>query len=221
VYAARRETHEHTSLPAHGLPAALLRRTLVAGAATCLMLGVFTGLALLIAPRLAAPSQTAVRMGSRLPLAIPVTELRFPISRPTGCICCCPPPACSPRPTHEIEIDGIERAAPDFRDDLHWTEGPVASPVRQGLGKNFLCVPVRRSEPDYPASARRRKLEGQVLVDIAIDPTGRVHNASVLEAEPAGVFDASALRAVRRWRYPASSAGATCQRTQVRMRFAL
>jgi protein TonB len=80
-----------------------------------------------------------------------------------------------------------------------------------------------RREPDYPASAIRRRIEGEVVVEVAIDPTGSVSGATVLQSSPAGVFDDAVLRAVRRWRYRVSGASdeAGCDRTQVRLRFEL
>lgn len=53
----------------------------------------------------------------------------------------------------------------------------------------------------YPPAARAAGIEGYVVVryDVGID--GRVSNVRVVSAEPAGVFDESALQAVSRWRF--------------------
>jgi TonB family protein len=197
-----------STLPARWLPVALLRRALMFGVAACLTLGLFVGLAKTITPR------------SRLPV-IPRLEPRFPPLRLLApqCLDCGPwvLPIHVEYPGSEIEVDRFDPVTPDFRDDLRWSEGPRPTPIRLELGRNFMCVPLRRSEPEYPASARRRRIEGQVVVDVAIDPRGHVSNATMLQAEPAGVFEAAALRALRSWRYPASS----CDRTQVRLRFEL
>lgn len=58
----------------------------------------------------------------------------------------------------------------------------------------------------YPASARKlppgSKLEpGYVLVKFAVDETGRVSSAEVLESDPAGLIDKRVLNAVRRSLY--------------------
>jgi protein TonB len=123
-----------------------------------------------------------------------------------------------PRPDYRIQVEGIEPVpAGVLRDQLYSTEvnTPVLEPL--ALGQNFLCFRVAGSEPEYPASALRRGIEGQVVIDVATDATGAVSDASVLQSEPVGVFDTAALRAVRRWRYPAAG----CERTQVRLRFEL
>ena len=57
------------------------------------------------------------------------------------------------------------------------------------------------SEPEYPASARAQGIEGYVLVRYRVSAAGAVSALEVVEAQPAGVFDAAALAAVRTWRY--------------------
>jgi len=55
--------------------------------------------------------------------------------------------------------------------------------------------------PVYPQRALTRGIEGHVLVQFTIDELGRVVNATVLHAEPRGVFERAALQAVERFRY--------------------
>ncbi len=62
-------------------------------------------------------------------------------------------------------------------------------------------APTVKVAPVYPAAARRDKLEGYVLVEFTVAATGRVEDARVIEAEPAGVFDQAALDAVAKFRY--------------------
>lgn len=59
----------------------------------------------------------------------------------------------------------------------------------------------RRVAPQYPALAQRRGIEGSVTVRMRIDVRGRVTDAVVVRSEPPGVFDRSALRAVRGYRF--------------------
>lgn len=66
--------------------------------------------------------------------------------------------------------------------------------------------------PRYPLAAKNRKLEGQVEVAFTILPDGRVANARVVSAEPAGVFDRAALTAASRWRFESTGATATTSR---------
>ncbi|BCS88081.1 energy transducer TonB [Pseudodesulfovibrio sediminis] len=65
-----------------------------------------------------------------------------------------------------------------------------------------------RLDPYYPPAARRTGTEGQVLIRVLVDENGRVESADVIRSEPAGVFDAAAIKAVRGWRFsPAQRAG--------------
>ncbi len=61
------------------------------------------------------------------------------------------------------------------------------------------CSPVIRVEPRYPADGRGRS--GYVIVKFEVTPYGDVQNASVTEAQPAGLFEEAALAAVNRWKY--------------------
>lgn len=60
---------------------------------------------------------------------------------------------------------------------------------------------VRQDAPDYPRLAERREIEGWVKVKFTVTADGEVENPVVVEGNPAGVFDSSAIRAVARWRY--------------------
>lgn len=62
--------------------------------------------------------------------------------------------------------------------------------------------------PEYPRGAERRNIEGFVIIKFDIKSDGSTENTMVLEAEPAGVFDAAAIKAVGSWKFEASEAGA-------------
>jgi protein TonB len=53
--------------------------------------------------------------------------------------------------------------------------------------------------PEYPELAKRAHVQGDVVIECTIDPSGRVVNATVTRSNP--LFDAAALDAVRSWRY--------------------
>jgi protein TonB len=53
----------------------------------------------------------------------------------------------------------------------------------------------------YPPEAQAKGIEGYVVVQYDVDANGRVINAAVVAAEPAGVFDAAALETVSSWRF--------------------
>jgi TonB family protein len=55
--------------------------------------------------------------------------------------------------------------------------------------------------PAYPAEALRRGVEGVVVVRVEVDALGSVSGARVVESAGDGSLDASALEAVRSWRF--------------------
>ncbi len=57
--------------------------------------------------------------------------------------------------------------------------------------------PIKLTKPQYPQEAFIKKIEGQVLVEILIDSTGRVVRARVLQSIPA--LDAAARACVLEW----------------------
>ncbi len=80
-------------------------------------------------------------------------------------------------------------------------------------------VPLVRIEPQYPAKAKQRRIEGWVDIEFTISPAGTVDNPKVIGAHPRNVFEQSALRAIRRWRYNAKVVdGVAVSQHGVRMR---
>lgn len=57
---------------------------------------------------------------------------------------------------------------------------------------------VRNVTPQYPYKAKRRRIEGYVLLHILIDDEGRAQEIKVVEEQPRGYFVKSARRAARR-----------------------
>ena len=60
---------------------------------------------------------------------------------------------------------------------------------------------LKKTPPEYPASARRRNIEGWVKVQVGVNTHGQPEQIRVLAAEPRGVFDANATRAISQWRF--------------------
>ena len=77
--------------------------------------------------------------------------------------------------------------------------------------------------PEYPQNARERGIGGWVDVQFTVQADGALNEVTVVAAQPAGVFEQSALDAVRHWRYqPQVKDGAPmAQRARVRVRFAV
>ena len=62
-------------------------------------------------------------------------------------------------------------------------------------------APIYRAPPRYPRLAKTRGIEGQVRVAFTINPQGQVQDPKILAADPAGVFEKAALRAIKKWKF--------------------
>lgn len=69
--------------------------------------------------------------------------------------------------------------------------------------------------PEYPRAAERRAIEGEVMVSFDVAADGTTTNVSVVSAQPAGIFDSSAVNAVERWRFSAGEATTGIQKRLV------
>jgi TonB family protein len=75
--------------------------------------------------------------------------------------------------------------------------------------------------PTWPESAAR--VEGWVLLRFTVLPNGTVTDVEVKESNPAGVFEASAVEALRQWKFePVERDGKKiAQRAEIRVNYAL
>ncbi|MEM9314427.1 MAG: TonB family protein [Pseudomonadota bacterium] len=72
--------------------------------------------------------------------------------------------------------------------------GPITA------GTNMV-VPYLKLQPEYPSRAIARGIQG--FVDLAFDITaaGTTSNIRIIEAQPEGVFERAAIRALEKWKY--------------------
>ncbi|MBK1648968.1 energy transducer TonB [Rhabdochromatium marinum] len=83
---------------------------------------------------------------------------------------------------------------------------PAAAPAKFDRRATFA------PRPQYPANAKRRRIEGSVTVKFTVTRQGRVSHPQVIAAHPPGVFEREALSTIRRWRFrpqPADFPGVT------------
>ena len=73
--------------------------------------------------------------------------------------------------------------------------------ARKTARARFVNKIISRAPPIYPQAARRNRVQGYVVVSYSVLPSGAVANVRVISSNPPGVFNSSALKAVRRWRY--------------------
>ena len=82
---------------------------------------------------------------------------------------------------------------------------------------------VRSVPPVYPPKAELKAIEGWVELDFTIAENGEVKDIALHAADPAGTFDAAAMRALSQWRFKPVLRGdkPVSQRARTRIRFVL
>lgn len=106
----------------------------------------------------------------------------------------------------DMSLSGIDFGIPgvDFDDlgglrdqllgdtnDVVMTDDSVDSPPR----------PVYQAPVSYPSNARNQGVEGYVVLSLLISAAGEIEKVQVLEADPTGTFENSAVQGVRSWRF--------------------
>lgn len=83
----------------------------------------------------------------------------------------------------------------------------VAAPARASADDDRIEPPhynvayLNNPKPDYPAAARRLRLQGEVIVRAMVDPAGRAGDLKIQRSSGTGLLDEAALRAVRDYRF--------------------
>ena len=75
---------------------------------------------------------------------------------------------------------------------------PPPAPVRVG-GNIKPPVRTKNVPPTYPPIAQSARVQGVVIIEATIGPSGKVTDARVLRSVP--LLDAAALDAVKQWEY--------------------
>ena len=73
--------------------------------------------------------------------------------------------------------------------------------VNVGLIDANTLMTISRVYPKYPRRAKFKRKEGFVQLQFQIDANGHVKNPMVIKAEPIGLFEESAIKAIKRWRF--------------------
>ena len=147
------------------------------------------------APPVVEPVRPVVRLTER------TKPRRAQVSNP-------PAPAAAPKPAPAAPAGDTQGVAGGAGSTIGGTATGVASGVIGSLGtaphalRDVAAPPelVDRVLPEYPRLARQRGLEGQVVLEVVLDQSGRVEDEiRVLRSLP--LLDAAAIAAVKRWRF--------------------
>lgn len=91
---------------------------------------------------------------------------------------------------------------PDVQTDLALSQQSFLGDAVVGMGfGDSDVIPLVRQNPVYPEKAKRRKIEGFVTARLQINPEGTVDDVEIIEAEPRGVFEREARRALFRYKF--------------------
>ncbi|MDE1513804.1 MAG: energy transducer TonB [Vibrio sp.] len=77
----------------------------------------------------------------------------------------------------------------------------VNAPQFGEFSVNQQVMPLHRVEPNYPARALQRRVEGYVILRFSIDELGKTRDIEVVEANPQRYFEREAMMALRNWKY--------------------
>lgn len=152
-------------------------------------------LAVVSAPEVGAPNATSAMAGPSAPLAVePPTPVVEATTTPSSLV-----------PPTTVAIDSGEAGAP-ARHEVSVVEPPAAdaqprAPKTTAAASSTPARLLERVSPDYPATARQRRIEGWVELEYVVGPDGRVVDVRVVQSYPTRIFDAAAERALKRWRF--------------------
>ena len=115
----------------------------------------------------------------------------------------------TPAPVKERPAENqppAESAPPSPRADIE-NESGQATPAAARVIRQATPLYQINPPPQYPRQARRRGLEGVVLLDVLIEISGRVANLRLFSSSGHPLLDRAALKAVRRWRFTPGTIG--------------
>ncbi|TXY14145.1 energy transducer TonB [Vibrio mimicus] len=77
----------------------------------------------------------------------------------------------------------------------------VNAPQFGEFSVNQQVMPLHRVEPNYPAKALQRGVEGYVTLRFNIDELGKTRDIEVVDSNPKRYFEREAMLALRNWKY--------------------
>ena len=113
-----------------------------------------------------------------------------------------PPPA----PLAELSqgLSGLDLGLPSYQiQDVGQVDQTILGNTDNVvMTSDTVDIPPRakqRPALEYPARAKAKEIEGYVVLSILISTDGKVDSYKVLEAEPSGVFEDTAIKNIQRW----------------------
>jgi TonB family protein len=79
--------------------------------------------------------------------------------------------------------------------------GSGETPISMAWEEAPELIPETLVKPEYPPLALKERVEGKVILQVVIDEDGNVVEAEVLFAQPPGIFEEAAIRAIKQWKF--------------------
>lgn len=114
------------------------------------------------------------------------------------------------QPRVSSALKGFGEGGGEFGGDFdeNGGQGAKAGAAIEKAGIERLAKAIKKIDPHFPPFAREKNVSGFVVVEVQVSTSGQPVKIRVLESQPPGVFDASALEAMRSWVFePAMNRG--------------
>jgi protein TonB len=106
-----------------------------------------------------------------------------------------------------FEIDSMEPTLPPESAQEPYQEAALPGEADRGpkpsLQNMREAIPLYRENPppNYPRIARRKGYEGTVVLEVLVNPEGKVDDCRILSSCGYSILDKAAMRSVRNWRF--------------------
>ena len=117
-----------------------------------------------------------------------------------------PTPKRPPQPQVELDVSkppptaNLDFDMPDFSLPTDFSGAFMSNLDSMGTGISQL-IPIVKVAPRCPREAQVSGIDGSVTLLLNVNSSGRVSSVRVKSAKPARVFNAEAIKAVRRWQF--------------------
>ncbi len=102
----------------------------------------------------------------------------------------------------DVPMQQIPFKVPQVTPDLSLSQQSLLGDAVVGLGfGDSDVIPLVRMNAVYPQRALRQKIEGFVIARLQITPEGTVESVDIIEAQPRGVFEREAIRALYKYKF--------------------
>jgi protein TonB len=119
-----------------------------------------------------------------------------------------------PQPAPETSAEPAESTPAPTSTSAQKNKGkPSASTVltKPSFDADYLQNPA----PDYPAHAKRRRMQGTVMLDVAVSVNGAARNVRIAQSSGHAPLDTAASDAVKRWKFVPAKRGSTAVAARV------